>query len=148
MRVFRPLAIVILLVLSALDAVASISKADSATVFILVVQDDDPVSHGSGFFITPGGHLVTNQHVVSAKNVKFFVFYEGESYAEAFVVDTDSTKDLALLKADVDEEVPVIALAEQPPEKGSAIFALGFPGSQIELLTNLDNMGILSLIHI
>lgn len=139
MQLVRPLAIVILLVLSALDAVANVGKADSATVFILVFQDDDPVGHGSGFFITPRGHLVTNQHVVSAKNARFFVFYEGDSYAEALVVDTSSAKDLALLKADVDGEVPVIALAKQPPEKGDAIFALGFPGSQIVLNGDLDD---------
>ena len=70
------------------------------------------------------------------------MIFEGEKVAEAFVVDTSRTKDLALLSADVDEEVSAIALAQKPPEKGAAIFALGFPGSQVKLLADLHDMGI------
>ena len=142
MHLFRPLAIAILLVLSAPVALANVSKADSATVFIGVFQNDDLVGIGSGFFITPTGHLITNQHVISVDDARFFVIFEGEKVAEAFVVDTSRTKDLALLSADVDEEVSAIALAQKPPEKGAAIFALGFPGSQVKLLADLNDMGI------
>lgn len=142
MHLFRPLAIAILLVLSAPVALANLSKADSATVFIGVFQNDDLVGMGSGFFITPTGHLITNQHVISVDDARFFVIFEGEKAAEAFVVDTNRTKDLALLRADVDEEVSAIDLAQKPPEKGAAIFALGFPGSQVQLLADLHDMGI------
>jgi hypothetical protein len=141
MLLVRQLTIAVLL-LSGSDALASMSTADAATVFIGVFEEDDLVGAGSGFFVSPRGYLVTNEHVVAGEQRRFFVIFNGEIAAEAFVVKTNVEKDLALLKVDVEEEIETVTLANSPPKKGDAIFALGFPGSQIRLLSDLYDMGI------
>ena len=55
-------------------------------------------SSGSGFFITPAGHLLTNAHVVSDCAVISVKTNDGSTAAH--VVATDENDDLAILKVD------------------------------------------------
>ena len=64
---------------------------------------------GSGFFISPDGYAVTNNHVVDhAKNVQIKTD-DGTTY-QAKVIGTDPKTDLALIKVDADKTFPYVQI--------------------------------------
>jgi serine protease Do len=81
---------------------------------------------GSGFFISPDGYAVTNNHVVDhAKSVQVTTD-DGTTYT-AKVVGTDSKTDLALIKVDTNKDVPYVKFASQAPRVGDWVVAIGNP---------------------
>ena len=66
-------------------------------------------SQGSGFFITPDGYVVTNNHVVDNAASVEVVTDDGRTL-NAKVVGTDPRTDLALLKIDGDGTFPFVTL--------------------------------------
>lgn len=88
------------------------------------------LSTGTGFFVNPNGYLITNNHVVEEK--KFFAIrdYKGHFY-RANVVAKDYKRDLAMLK--VSGDFPSLKLARsESVEKGSRVFAVGYPQVKIQ----------------
>ena len=92
-----------------------------------------PLGIGTGFFISPDGLLLTAYHVVDItstpqdfrENLEFVaVSPDGTEYSLS-LVGFDIYFDLALLKADVQEEVPYLPLAQEAPLIGSNIVAIG-----------------------
>ncbi len=84
---------------------------------------------GSGFFVSADGLLLTAYHVVDSSGTGANLRYvalgpAGEEY-ELELVGFDAYLDLAVLRADVDTEVPYIPLAEASPRIGSGIVAIG-----------------------
>lgn len=81
--------------------------------------------HGSAFFISKEGYLITNAHVVAqSKFVKIKLPTGRDMLGE--VVRTNVATDVALIK--VEEEVPVaLALRLDSPHIGSDVFAIGSP---------------------
>lgn len=68
-----------------------------ALAFIVVEQPDGSAASGTGFFVTPGGHLLTCRHVTQ-DGVRVLVRAEGsEDLREARVLVSDEHHDLALL---------------------------------------------------
>ncbi|MEO1415135.1 MAG: trypsin-like peptidase domain-containing protein [Bacteroidota bacterium] len=119
------------------NAPRSLSEAQQATVTIKVDE-----GHGSGFFVSEDGFLLTNYHVVATTEDTLKVLTsDGNSY-EAVLIRKDEQNDLALLKADV---VPSYAF-RLPTDKnyqiGAGIFAIGTPRA-IELGQTLSK-GIIS----
>lgn len=81
-------------------------------------------SHGTGFFVTDDGYIVTNHHVIAGgRNVE--IEYNGEVYP-AEIVEADSVNDLAVLKANVIGR-PLIISSSLELQRGSEIFTLGYP---------------------
>ncbi len=81
---------------------------------------------GSGFFISPDGYAVTNNHVVDhAKSVKVTTD-DGTSYT-AKVVGIDAKTDLALIKIDGKNDFPYVKFADQSPRIGDWVVAVGNP---------------------
>lgn len=82
-------------------------------------------SMGSGFFVSSDGWVLTNQHVVrDAREVD--VRLPGGSIKHARVIKTDSSADIALLKADV-SETPWLPLSKGDAPMGAGVFTIGFP---------------------
>ena len=82
---------------------------------------------GSGFIISPDGYVVTNDHVID-KADDIEVILEGGKKYKAEVVGEDSTTDLALLKIDPEEELPVAAFGDSEKlEIGDWVVAIGNP---------------------
>jgi serine protease Do len=84
------------------------------------------VGEGSGFFISPDGYAVTNNHVVDhAKSVQ--VTTDDGSIYTAKVVGTDQKTDLALIKVDGKSDFPFVKFADHAPQVGNWVVAVGNP---------------------
>jgi serine protease Do len=81
---------------------------------------------GSGFFITADGYAVTNNHVVDhAKSVQ--VTTDDGSIYTGKVVGTDGKSDLALIKVDGKKDFPFVKFADNAPQVGDWVVAVGNP---------------------
>jgi serine protease Do len=81
---------------------------------------------GSGFFISPDGYAVTNNHVVDhAKSVQ--VTTDDGTTHTAKVIGTDPKTDLALIKVDGKNAFPYVKFAEHAPRVGDWVVAVGNP---------------------
>ncbi len=84
------------------------------------------VGLGSGFFISPDGYAVTNNHVVDdAKSVQVKT-NDGATYT-AKVIGTDPKTDLALIKVAGKKDFPYVKFAEHPARVGDWVVAIGNP---------------------
>jgi serine protease Do len=99
-------------------------------------DDDDEqqqVSGGSGFIISPDGYVLTNNHVIEGAS-KIQVHYgadengNGGRTVTGKVVGRDPATDIALLKIDVDQQMPFIRLGDSERiRKGDWAIAVGHP---------------------
>ncbi|MFZ5690697.1 MAG: Do family serine endopeptidase [Pseudomonadota bacterium] len=80
---------------------------------------------GSGFFISPDGYAVTNNHVVDRADEVEVQTDDGKIY-NAKVIGTDPRTDLALIKVD-GNNFPYAKLAEKAPRIGDWVLAVGNP---------------------
>ena len=83
-------------------------------------------AQGSGFFITPDGYLVTNNHVVEHATEVTLVTDDGTTLP-AKVIGTDKKTDLALLKVTKPGTYPYVAFAPTAPRVGDWVIAVGNP---------------------
>jgi len=109
---------------------------------------------GTGFFVgaldEPPTYLVTNYHVVDnyvdygkgelisgtfdgvevTGRSKIRVYFDSEDYEEAYLVDADASKDIAILKmADATEKRRALPLLSPTDDMvGSTVYAIGYPG--------------------
>ena len=84
------------------------------------------MAQGSGFFITPDGYLVTNNHVVEHAKDVTVTTSDGKTIA-ARVVGTDPKTDLALLKVKEGSDYPYVSFSSQSPRVGDWVIAIGNP---------------------
>ncbi len=86
--------------------------------------------HGSGFFITEQGHILTNAHVVGdALRVRVVMAGKGEKLV-AEVLRKSAVRDVALLKLeDVPDDIEIVTLPIRVdwPRVSEDIYALGAP---------------------
>ena len=90
-------------------------------------KDENKVqaSSGSAFFVTNKGHIVTNYHVVEGCKDKSKIIHQGNEY-KVKLLAKDKYLDLALLKADLNNE-KYIVLSNESPKKLQRIIAAGYP---------------------
>jgi serine protease Do len=81
---------------------------------------------GSGFFISPDGYIVTNNHVVDSA-AKVEVTTDSGATFDAKVVGIDPKTDLALIKVDGHNDFPFVRLADAKPKVGEWVVAMGNP---------------------
>jgi len=101
-----------------------------------VVMVSSPGGIGSGFLITPEGHVVTNDHVVQGETritVTLFEKQPNGGFSKRKVEDvkilaTNAYVDLALLKLEGVQDLPVAYLGGSDLVKvGQPVFAIGNP---------------------
>jgi len=82
---------------------------------------------GSGFIISDQGHIVTNHHVVDgADEVAVTLADRREFVAE--VIGSDEASDIALLKIDADDKLPVLEFGDSDElKRGQWVYAIGSP---------------------
>src|SRR3990170_2164496 len=86
-------------------------------------------SLGSGFVINKEGYILTNNHVIE-NATEILVTLSGKDKLEytAKVIGRDSQLDVALIKIETDEELPVAALGDSDKlEIGEWVVAIGNP---------------------
>ncbi len=82
---------------------------------------------GSGFFITPDGYAVTNNHVIDGADKVEVTLDDGKSYS-AKVIGADPRTDIALIKVDNEgKSFPFAKLSDSKPRIGDWVLAVGNP---------------------
>jgi serine protease Do len=81
---------------------------------------------GSGFFISPDGYAVTNNHVVAGAKTVEVTTDDGKIYT-AKVIGADARTDVALIKVEGRSEFPTAKFADRIPRVGDWVLAVGNP---------------------
>ncbi len=81
---------------------------------------------GSGFFISPDGFAVTNNHVVDGADKVEVTMDDGKTFT-AKVIGTDPRTDLALIKVEGSKDFPFAKLSDSKPRIGDWVLAVGNP---------------------
>src|SRR2546421_1341161 len=82
---------------------------------------------GSGFIINPDGRILTNFHVVSGGQ-QLTVTLSNKKQYKARVLATERRNDLALVKIDPRENLPVLKMGDSDPlQVGQKVLAIGNP---------------------
>jgi len=84
------------------------------------------MGQGSGFFISPDGYAVTNNHVVDGADKVEVTTDDGKTYT-AKVIGTDPRTDVALIKVEGGADFPFAKLAVGKPRIGDWVLAVGNP---------------------
>jgi S1-C subfamily serine protease len=85
-----------------------------------------PQGMGTGFVVSDDGHVVTNNHVVRMGGRIRVKLHDGRE-ADAALVGTDAETDLAVLKVDLPDLVPIAFGDSDAAEVGDWVIALGAP---------------------
>lgn len=81
---------------------------------------------GSGFVITADGYILTNYHVIENASSITVSMYDGTTY-QASLVGYDESNDLAVLKVEAENLVPVILGDSDQLNVGDSVLAIGNP---------------------
>lgn len=85
---------------------------------------------GSGFIISATGYIVTNNHVIDKADAITVEFFSGET-AEAKLIGTDEKTDIALLKVEVEGDLPFVEFGNSDVARvGDWVMAIGNPLGQ------------------
>jgi S1-C subfamily serine protease len=121
---------------------------DLETLRRTAVQVATGSGHGSGFFISDQGHILTNSHVVGDADRVRIVTADKEYKLTGEVLRRDAGRDVALVRI---EDMPaglkpvVLPLRREFPKVGEEIYAIGSPA--IEKLQDTVTKGIVSAIR-
>ncbi|MGY8810098.1 MAG: DegQ family serine endoprotease [Pseudomonadales bacterium] len=86
-----------------------------------------PQSLGSGFIISKDGYVLTNNHVIADAD-EIYVRLSDRREMEAKLVGADPRSDLALLKIDAGDDLPVVKIGKSADLKpGEWVLAIGSP---------------------
>ena len=120
------------------------AKVNPATVLV-VAEQGGSASVGTGVIMTADGYVITNAHVISGGESCWVVLASGVQY-EAQLVGYDSDEDLAVLKLEGAQDLPVAEFGNSDlAVVGDRVYAIGNPLG-IELRGTLTE-GILSAIN-
>lgn len=99
------------------------------------------VGHGSGFFVSSDGYIVTNKHVVSDRNAEYTVITNDKKELPATVLALDPVNDVAIIKVNGDN-FPALTLGDSEQLKvGETAIAIGNPLGEF---ANSVSRGIIS----
>lgn len=83
--------------------------------------------NGSGVLISPEGHLLTNEHVISAADEIVVKLSSGKTF-KAKVIGKDARTDLAVLKIDSEKSLPHVPVGDSSAIRvGEWVVAIGNP---------------------
>ncbi|MEM1326372.1 MAG: S1C family serine protease [Bacteroidota bacterium] len=117
--------------------VSSLSEAVKSAVTIKTDK-----GHGSGFFVTADGYIVTNYHVVANQKDLQVIMNDESVYEEVEVVRFSKIYDLALLKVNANDVLPYQINTAEKVELASDVYAIGTPA--LEDLSQTISKGIVS----
>lgn len=111
------------------DLTRLVKKIQPAVVTVIVYDVERHISGiGTGFFVSPQGHLVTNFHVLAGKYAADVRTSQGKSYRVKAVLAENKSADLVKLQVEIPEnEVAWIAVSDRAPEIAERIVVVGSP---------------------
>ena len=84
------------------------------------------MAQGSGFFISPDGYVVTNNHVVEdAEDIS--ITLENGDKLPATLIGADARTDVALLKVKASRQFTYVKFSDKEPRVGDWVLAVGNP---------------------
>lgn len=120
------------------------AKVNPATVLV-VAEQGESASVGTGVIMTADGYVITNAHVISGGESCWVVLASGMDYT-AQLVGYDTDEDLAVLKLEDAQDLPAAEFGDSDlAVVGDRVYAIGNPLG-IELRGTLTD-GILSAIN-
>lgn len=120
------------------------AKVNPATVLV-VAEQGESASVGTGVIMTADGYVITNAHVISGGETCWVVLASGMDYT-AQLVGYDTDEDLAVLKLEGAQDLPTAEFGDSDlAVVGDRVYAIGNPLG-IELRGTLTD-GILSAIN-
>ncbi len=111
---------------SGLDVRAALEVIEPAVVRISVeIEGTLDQGAGTGFVIDSDGTIVTNAHVVESAEAIEVTLSDGV-VVDAELLGSDPTRDLAVVKIEIDRDLPVATLgADRTPLVGDPVLAIG-----------------------
>lgn len=107
------------------------SKGDVASVadavLPSVVSIEAGTSGGSGFVVRSDGYLLTNHHVIASADGAVTVTFSDGRKEEAEVIGSTSSYDVAVLKVNRDDLIPLELADSERVEVGEQVVAIGAP---------------------
>ena len=97
---------------------------------------------GSGVIVADNGYVLTNRHVIDGGEEIYVTLGDGRRLSAA-IIGTDKQTDLAVLKVDADELIPIVWGDSDRCRVGSPVWAVGSPFGLDQTVT----FGILSGKH-
>ena len=83
---------------------------------------------GTGFIFRTDGYILTNNHVVNGAKQITVRLFDGREFEDTQLIGVDPNTDVAVLKIDVQEELPVLPFADSDQVKvGQFAIAIGNP---------------------
>lgn len=120
------------------------AKVNPATVLVVADQGEN-ASVGTGIIMTSDGYIITNAHVISGGRSCWIALDTGYTY-DAELVGYDEDQDLAVLKAVDAEDLPTAEFGDSDQCRvGDTVYAIGNPLG-VELRGTLTD-GIVSAIN-
>ncbi|MGC5584296.1 S1C family serine protease [Ornithinimicrobium sp. W1665] len=109
--------------------VPGLSRAVLPSVALISLGEDGQVGQGSGFVVRADGYLLTNHHVVApaGDGGRITVELPGREPVPAEVVGSDPVYDIAVLKVDQGDLVPLPFADSEAVEVGQTVVAVGAP---------------------
>jgi len=124
----------------------SIVKMVKPCVAIILTYDEegDTLNLGSGFFVSEGGDIITNYHVIDNACSGEVITVENKRYPIKQILAEDIEVDIALISADIPiNEIHPLQISSTLPDEGETIVVIGNPLGLLQTVTK----GIVSAIR-
>jgi putative serine protease PepD len=125
------------------SAVTQVAAKATPAVVSIVTQQQPGLVHGSGFFVTTDGYIVTSVDVVTGAAM-LTVFYPGDAKShDARLIDYDCQTRVAVIKIDQVSGLPTLGFGDSTAlVVGQTVIAVGGP-----LATSTVAPGVVSALH-
>ena len=116
-----------------------------ATVLVVTYNEKgQPLSQGSGFFVSENGEVITNYHVMDGALTAGIKTSDGSIYKITHILSLDVAADLIKMLADTgNNKVPFLSINNAAPEVGDKVVIIGNPKG----LENTVSDGIVSAVR-
>jgi putative serine protease PepD len=124
------------------DSLAAVVKKVMPSVVTIRVRTANGTAIGSGFVVSSDGYVITNEHVVEGANGAATATFSDATVATAKLVGTDPESDVAVLKLDQGNRVPIEFGDSDAVQVGDPVLGFGTPLQ----LANTVTFGIISAV--